>query len=104
MSLSTAPILKNSHILANICFIFLKKSPKTNIIPDLTTVKGSKKQLPSKAKFSPFLQFLVAGLIVTKIVREIKFEGDLGRVRSKKLFPEKIIRNIFETISSFHAK
>ena len=31
MSLLTAPIVKNSHIYAEIYFIFLKKGPKTNL-------------------------------------------------------------------------
>ena len=41
---------------------------------------------------------------VTKIVKEIKFEGVLGRVRIKKAFPETISYKIFETNSSFHEK
>ena len=40
-------------------------------------------------------------LRVTKIVKEIKFEG-LSQVRSKKVFPVTIIHKIFETNSSFH--
>ena len=44
------------------------------------------------------------GLRVTKIVKQIKFEGVWGRVRSKNLFPEPTIYKIFETNSSFHVK
>ena len=43
-------------------------------------------------------------LRVTKIVKEIKFKGVWGQVRSKKLFPETIIHKISETSSSFHGK
>ena len=42
------------------------------------------------------------GLRVTKIVKEIKFEGVWGELKAKKLFPETIIHKIFETNSSFH--
>ena len=44
------------------------------------------------------------GFTVTKIVKKIKFKGVWGRVRSKKLFPETIIHNMFETDSGFYVK
>ena len=44
------------------------------------------------------------GLRVTKIVKETKFEGVWGRVKSKKMFPETVIHKISEINSSFHVK
>ena len=44
------------------------------------------------------------GLRVTKIVKEVKFEGAWGKLEAKKMFPEKIIHKIFETNPSFHVK
>ena len=44
------------------------------------------------------------GLRVTKIVKEVKFEGVWGELESKKMFPETITHKIFETNSSFHVK
>ena len=41
--------------------------------------------------------------LVTKIVKEIRFEGVWGRVRSKKLIPETIFREYLRH-SSFRAK
>ena len=49
-------------------------------------------------------QNCVKDLSVTKIVKQIKFEGGLRWVGSKNLFPETIIHKIFETNSSFHLK
>ena len=44
------------------------------------------------------------GLRVTKIVKEIKFEGVWGELESKKRFPDTITHKRSETNSSFHAK
>ena len=44
------------------------------------------------------------GLTVTKIVKEIKFEGVWGNLETKKMFLETIIHKIFETNSSFYVK
>ena len=44
------------------------------------------------------------GLRVTKIVKDIKFEGAWGQVQIKKRFPDTITHTIFETNSSFHVK
>ena len=44
------------------------------------------------------------GLRVTKIVKEVKFEGVWGELESKKRFTETMIQKIFETNSSFHVK
>ena len=46
-------------------------------------MKRSEKQLPSKTNFSPFH---VKDLRVTKIVKEIKFEGVWSELESKKGF------------------
>ena len=70
MSISTAQVVKN------------------------VSVKRSEKQLPRKGKFRTFLQLncsnfslkLVKSLIVTKIVREIKFEEVWGELEAKKCF------------------
>ena len=43
------------------------------------------------------------GLRITKLQNKLNLKG-YGRVRSKKLFLEKIIHKIFETNCSFHAK
>ena len=45
----------------------------------------------------------VENLRVTNIVKEIRFEG-VGLDRSKILFPDTAIHNIFETNCSFHVK
>ena len=75
-------------------------------------MKRSKKQLPSKAIFSTFLQLncpsfrlkSVKGLRVSKTVKETKFElskklslKGSGGVRIGKRFPETVIHKIFET-------
>ena len=44
------------------------------------------------------------GLRVNKKVREIEFEGGLGRVRIERRFKETISGKISETNSSFHVK
>ena len=70
-------------------------------------MKRLEKQLPSKASFSPILQLncsnlcyiSVKDLRVTKIVKEIKFEGAWGELECKKMFPEAIIDKIFEKSS-----
>ena len=37
-----------------------------------------------------------------KIIKQIKFNGSAATLKQKKLFPETVIHNIFET--SFHVK
>ena len=49
-------------------------------------------------------QSMAKGLRVTKIVKEVKFEGDWGEFELKKRFPETIIHKIFEIDSSFDVK
>ena len=46
----------------------------------------------------------VKSLVVTRICKKIKFDGELERVRSKKLFPETIMDKIFETNSAQREK
>ena len=58
MSLLKAPIVKNSHILAAIYCIFLKKRPGPNLkvfqYRIWTSMKRSEKKLSSKRKFNTF--------------------------------------------------
>ena len=60
MSLLTAPIAENNHILAKIYFIFLKKclglKLKVFWYQIVTSVLTLEKELTSKTKFSTFLQ------------------------------------------------
>ena len=60
MSLLTVPIVKNSHILAGIYFILLKKRPRPNSkvlqYQIWTSVKRSEKWLSGKANFNTFSQ------------------------------------------------
>ena len=90
MFLLTAPIVRNSHILAGIYFIFLKKRPGPNLkvfrYQIQTSVKRLVRQLSSKLKFSTFTQSCVKSLIVIKIVQKIKFEGDWGKLDVKNCF------------------
>ena len=44
------------------------------------------------------------GLRVTKIVKQLKFQGSLRWVKNKKLFAEIIILKIFGTNCNFHVK
>ena len=44
------------------------------------------------------------GLRVTKIAKEIKFEGVWGELEAEKVFPKSTIHKIFETNFSFHVK
>ena len=91
MSLLTAFIVKNSHILAGIYFIFLKKGPGPNSkgfqCQIWTSVKRSEKQLSSKTNFSALLQIsCVIGLRFTKIVKQMKLEVVWGDLESRSLF------------------
>ena len=62
MSLLTALFVKNSHILAEIYFIFLKKCPRSNLkgfqYHIWTSVKRLGKSLPSNTNFRAFLQII----------------------------------------------
>ena len=117
LSLLTALIIKNSRILAEIYFILLRKRPRPNLkgfqYQTWTSVNRAEKQLSSKTNLSAFIanyllkcqvKSSVKGLRFTKIVKQIKLEGVLGQVRSKKMFPETIIHRVIETNSSSHVK
>ena len=60
MSLWTASIVKDSHILTVIYFIFLQKRPRQNLkifqYQSWTSVNWSEKQLSSKTVFSNVFQ------------------------------------------------
>ena len=43
-------------------------------------------------------------LRLTKVCKEIKFEGVWAKLEAKKLFSKTIIHKIFETNSSLHAE
>ena len=75
-------------------FLSLFMSISTAQVVKNVSVKRSEKQLPRKGKFRTFLQLncsnfslkLVKSLIVTKIVREIKFQEVWGELEAKKCF------------------
>ena len=68
------------------------------------SVKGLEKQLSSKRNFGVFLQLREALELKIKNFPRSQVSRDLGQVRSKKLFPKKMIHKRFETNSSFHVK
>ena len=113
----TAEIVKNSHILAGIYFIFLKNDldktfKESLLIPNQTSVKRSEEQLSSRTKFNTFwglsfsifrLKLCSVTLESPKLLNKLSLKGP-GRVRSKNLFVEATIDKIFEANSSFHEK
>ena len=60
MSLLTVPVVKNSHILVGIYFIFVKERPRLNWkvlqYQIWTSLKRSKKNLSINTSFCTFLQ------------------------------------------------
>ena len=86
MFLLTSPIVKNSHILARIYFIFLKERPRPNL-------KGFQYQSLPQWKDWKLLPKL-----------SIKFERTSGNLKAKEMFPETIKGKIFERNFSFHVK
>ena len=108
MSYLTVPIVKNSHILAGICFIFLKDLPRRNSkvlqYQIWTSKKRSKKKLPCKTNFSTFLQLSCSNFRLKVCQRPSSNQNcqtnqvgrSLGRVRSKKLLSETTVDKIFE--------
>ena len=101
MSLLTASIVKNNHILAGI--YFLRKCLLSNLksfqYGTWTSVKRSGKHLSSKANFSTFLQIscsnfrlkLCQTLQAEKIIKQIKFERVWGGLEAKKCFQRRSI-------------
>ena len=94
MSLLRAPILKNSHFLAEIYFIFLKTHPRSNfkgfVYLIWTSVKRSEKKLARNTNFITSLQICCSNfrrrLRATKIVKQIKFEWDWDELEAKYCF------------------
>ena len=72
------------------------------------------KELPGKTNFSIFLELNCSNFklklcerlkLITKIKLSKKISSrGVGRVTSKKMFPERITHKKFETYSSFHVK
>ena len=106
--LSTASVVKNSHILAGIYFIFLK-----NVLDQAWKVFNAKFGPQQKDRGSsyqvrqilalfyklvaPILGFkCVKDLRFAKVIKQIKFEGVWGKL--------KVFHKIFEKSSSFHVK
>ena len=95
MSLLTALIVKNSHILAGICFIFLKRYRILNLknfqYQIWVSVTRSGKYLLSKSNFKIFLHIscsnfrlnIVKNLRVRKSVNQMKFERAPGELEAK---------------------
>ena len=83
MSLLTALIVKNSHILAVIYFINLKQYPRPNwkgLIPNLDLREIIGKVVITLALFRKLVA-LVLGKNCVKIVKQIKFEEDWGELQ-----------------------
>ena len=94
MSLLTALIFKNSHILARIYFIFLTKRRRPKLkgfqYQIWTSVKRSRNYLLSKTTFNTFLHISCSSfrlklwyLRVTKIVKQMQFEGAWDKLEAK---------------------
>ena len=98
MPLLTAPIVKNSHILTEVYFIFLKKRPGANLkafsYRIWTSVKRSEKELSSKTKFGTFWQISCPNFRLKQRQRphnywncqKIKFEGGWCELETKRIF------------------
>ena len=116
MSLLPALIVKNSDIFGWNLLIFLKtivdqtwKAFNTEFGPQSKDQESSYWVRQFLALFCIVVALTlgwncVKGLRVTKIVKQIKFKGVRGQVRSKKLFAETTIHKILETNSSFYVK
>ena len=90
ISLLTALIVEDRHVLNGIYDIFFKKRPRPNLegfwYKIWISVKRSGKQLSCKTNFSIFLKLIalilgsncIKGLRVAKIVKQIKFEGSVA--------------------------
>ena len=99
MSLLTVSTVKNSHILAVTQFIFLKEGPRPNSKTCNTRFGPQRKDRKSSyhvRQLSALFCNLVALILgsncaevlrVTKIVKEIKFEGAWGKLDAKTCFP-----------------
>ena len=116
MFLSTAKVLKNSHILGRICFIFLKAILKqtrnflnTKFQPHWNDRKSSYQVRQVLGLFF-HLTALISGSNnvksprVTKIVKKNLVWKGVWQVRIKTKFSETISHKIFETSSIFDIK
>ena len=115
MSLLPTKFVKNSHIWGKIYLIFLKNVLKQTRNSFNTKFQAQWKACSSSYQLKQILavfcdliplilgQSSVEVLGVTEIVKEIKFEGVLGKLKSKK-FSENITHKKSETNSSFHVK
>ena len=116
MSLLTALIVKNVHILAGIYFAFLKnvldqtwKVFNTKLGPQWKDWESSHQVKQILALFCKLVIWIlgsncVKGLRNTEIVKVIEFGRVSGKLIAKELFPETIVLKIFEINSSFHVK
>ena len=96
MSLLTAKFVEKSHIWVRIYFIFLKnvvEKPWNSFNAKFQlSARKSSYQVRQNLAFFFYLIALILGdkraksLRVTKIVKEINFEGVLGELESKKCF------------------
>ena len=102
---------ENSHFLARIYFILLKKRPRPNLkdfqYQIWASVKRSGKWSSSKRNFSEKLKEKSKSCQrpcqVAKFIKKIKFEGVSGDLEARNRFQWQNIK-IFETNSSFHVK
>ena len=111
-----ASIVKNSPFLAEIYFIFLEnvihqtsKAFNTKFGPQWKDRKSSYQVRQIFALFCKLVALIlglncIQVLRVTKIVKQIKFEGAWWKVRSKILFAERILAKIYQTNCSFFVK
>ena len=98
MSFLTAPVVKNSHIKAGIYFIFLKnilrptsKSFNTKFQPQQKDGNSSYQVRQILTLFYNLVALIldwncVKGYRVTKIVKQIKFDGVWGKLAAKLCF------------------
>ena len=108
ISLLTASIDKNSHILARIYFIFLEnilkqiwKSFNTKFWPQWKDRKSRYEVRQILALFCNLTALIlgynyVKELKVTKIVKEVKFEGVWGKLEAKNVSRDNHSQNIWD--------
>ena len=116
MSLLRHPIFKNDHFVAEIDFIYLKTSPRSNYkgfqYQSWTSVKRSEKQLSSKTNFNMFLQISYSTFKLKLCEMPQSYQNwetyqvqmHPVQVRSKILFPETIFAKIYEINLSVSVK
>ena len=108
-SLLTVPIVKYSHLLAGIYFIFLKERPGPNSNTSQYELWTSVKRF---SDFATLFCNLAALTLDWNCVRLKSYQScqmnqvwrGLGQGRSKKPFPEISTDKVFKKNSSFHVK